>query len=70
VYNIAQRSTAGRNKDMRPNMRIVDMTDRTKRKRKKINSRGNVDEEKYASNKKVHQGAWRSSGGDEVEGGR
>ena len=52
---------------MRPNMRIVDMTNRTERKRKKTNGRGNVDEEKYASNKKVHQGAWRSSGRDEVE---
>ena len=53
---------------MRPNMRIVDITNRTKRKRKKTNGRGNVDEEKYASNKKVHQGAWRSSGRDMVEG--
>ena len=54
VY-IARRSTAGRNKDIRPNMRIGDMQMEPKRKwKEEKNSRGNVDEEEYASNKKVH----------------
>jgi hypothetical protein len=34
VDNIVQRSTAGRNKDTRPDMRIGNMTDSTEKKKK------------------------------------